>query len=384
MDETLAHPNSNEDCKPCPKGVPMWMATFADMAILLMAFFVLLIAFNKTEKGGAQMTAGSEEGNFGVQNELPVVSRPKGESAIAKSFSPAQVDRTLVKIVREVTTDIRPPKDTPLTRLNRENRFKRNAEIELLEEALAKEIATNRVRVIAGKFKTIVEIPSQDFGGEERRGDYKASGFKVRERDLQIYAKVAEVQAEIEAELEIQHVRQKMRDGEPDSSGKQASMEDQFEIVKQALAAEINRGQAEVIKDEERIIIRLAEHGSFPSGSALIKPSFKRILSKLALSLQEVSGEIMVEGHTDGVAFNGSGVISDNWDLSVLRATTVVRLLQSKYGLDPAKMVAAGRSEFKPVADNSTKDGRAANRRTRIVILPQLDQFFKLLEKPKG
>jgi chemotaxis protein MotB len=84
------------------------------------------------------------------------------------------------------------------------------------------------------------------------------------------------------------------------------------------------------------------------------------------------------------VAFNGSGVISDNWDLSVLRATTVVRLLQSKYGLDPAKMVAAGRSEFKPVADNSTKDGRAANRRTRIVILPQLDQFFKLLEKPKG
>ena len=124
------------------------------LAILLMAFFVLLIAFNKTEKGGAQMTAGSEEGNFGVQNELPVVSRPKGESAIAKSFSPAQVDRTLVKIVREVTTDIRPPKDTPLTRLNRENRFKRNAEIEMLEEALAKEIATNRVRVIAGKFKT--------------------------------------------------------------------------------------------------------------------------------------------------------------------------------------------------------------------------------------
>ncbi|MEN9497998.1 MAG: hypothetical protein RL750_897, partial [Bacteroidota bacterium] len=79
----------------------------------------------------------------------------------------------------------------------------------------------------------------------------------------------------------------------------------------------------------------------------------------------------------------GSGPISDNWDLSVKRATTVVRLLQKQYGLDPAKMVAAGRGEFAPIADNSTKEGRAANRRTRIVVLPQLDQFFKLLETPK-
>ena len=368
MDETLAHPNSNEDCKPCPKGVPMWMATFADMAILLMAFFVLLIAFNKTEKGGAQMTAGSEEGNFGVQNELPVVSRPKGESAIAKSFSPAQVDRTLVKIVREVTTDIRPPKDTPLTRLNRENRFKRNAEIEMLEEALAKEIATNRVRVIAGKFKTIVEIPSQDFGGEERRGDYKASGFKLRERDLQIYAKVAEVQAETEAELEIQHVRQKMRDGEPDSAGTQASMEDQFEIVKQALAAEINRGQAEVIKDEERIIIRLAEHGSFPSGSALIKPSFKRILSKLALSLQEVSGEIMVEGHTDSVPMAYNERFRSNWDLSAARAAAVVDYLLGVTPQVRGRIMASGMADIRPLMSNETTIGRSRNRRIEVIM----------------
>jgi chemotaxis protein MotB len=74
-------------------------------------------------------------------------------------------------------------------------------------------------------------------------------------------------------------------------------------------------------------------------------------------------------------------VIADNWDLSAMRATTVVRLLQTKYGLDPARMVAAGRGEYRPIADNSTKEGRSANRRTRIVVLPQLDQFFKLLEK---
>ncbi len=88
----------------------------------------------------------------------------------------------------------------------------------------------------------------------------------------------------------------------------------------------------------------------------------------------------MVEGHTDNVPFRGNASLIDNWDLSVKRATTVVRLLQKEYGMDPAKMAAAGRGEYQPITDNDTAEGRAANRRTRIVILPQLDQFFKLLE----
>jgi chemotaxis protein MotB len=89
--------------------------------------------------------------------------------------------------------------------------------------------------------------------------------------------------------------------------------------------------------------------------------------------------EFMVEGHTDNVPFK-SGVLLDNWDLSVKRATSVIRILQNEYGLQPSHMTAAGRSEYIPVTDNNTAEGRAANRRTRIVILPQLDQFFQLLE----
>jgi chemotaxis protein MotB len=89
-----------------------------------------------------------------------------------------------------------------------------------------------------------------------------------------------------------------------------------------------------------------------------------------------------VEGHTDNVPYR-SGVLLDNWDLSVKRATSVVRILQKQYGLDPAKMAAAGRSEYNPLTDNLNAENRTANRRTRIVILPQLDQFFKLLEPKK-
>ena len=86
----------------------------------------------------------------------------------------------------------------------------------------------------------------------------------------------------------------------------------------------------------------------------------------------------------DNLALIGPTGVEDNWDLSVKRATSVVRVLQKEYGMDPAKIAAAGRGEYKPIADNSTKEGKAANRRTRIVILPQLDQFFKLLEPNKG
>ena len=90
----------------------------------------------------------------------------------------------------------------------------------------------------------------------------------------------------------------------------------------------------------------------------------------------------MVEGHTDNVPYR-SAVLLDNWDLSVKRATSVVRILQNQYGLDPAKMAAAGRGEYSPLRDNTNAENKAANRRTRIVILPQLDQFFKLLEPQK-
>jgi chemotaxis protein MotB len=109
------------------------------------------------------------------------------------------------------------------------------------------------------------------------------------------------------------------------------------------------------------------------------------VLGKVAAVLQNQPDiEFMVEGHTDNVPYKGNAVLLDNWDLSVKRATAVVRILQNKYGLDPSKMAAAGRSEYKPVSDNSSKEGKAANRRTRIVILPQLDQFFKLLEPKQG
>jgi chemotaxis protein MotB len=134
--------------------------------------------------------------------------------------------------------------------------------------------------------------------------------------------------------------------------------------------------------DKGVVYIDISDKLLFKSGSYDITERAKEVLGKVATVLNNQPNiEFMVEGHTDNVKY-ARGVLLDNWDLSVKRATAVVRVLQDQYHIPPARMTAAGRSEYIPVADNASVDGKAANRRTRIVILPQLDQFFKLLEQP--
>lgn len=133
--------------------------------------------------------------------------------------------------------------------------------------------------------------------------------------------------------------------------------------------------------DKGVVYIDISDKMLFKSGSYDITSRANEVLGKVAAVLKNQPGiEFMVEGHTDNVTYKGNSFLLDNWDLSVKRATAVVRILQNQYGLNPAYMAAAGRGQYKPLADNSTAEGRSSNRRTRIVILPQLDQFFKLLE----
>ncbi len=147
----------------------------------------------------------------------------------------------------------------------------------------------------------------------------------------------------------------------------------------------INDEDINIKIDKGVVYIDISDKLLFRSGRYEVTPQARTVLGKVAQVLKNQPDlEFMVEGHTDNVPYR-SGVLLDNWDLSVKRATSVVRILQNEYGLEPSKMAAAGRSEYKPVTDNATAEGRAANRRTRVVILPQLDQFFQLLEpKPQG
>ncbi|APY10758.1 cell envelope biogenesis protein OmpA [Seonamhaeicola sp. S2-3] len=131
--------------------------------------------------------------------------------------------------------------------------------------------------------------------------------------------------------------------------------------------------------DETVVMISISDKMLFNSGSYVVSSKADKILTKLAEVINsEPSLDVMVEGHTDSRGIN-TDKIKDNWDLSVLRATSVVRRLQHKFNVAPEQLIAAGRSSYQPIADNSTWQNRAKNRRTRIVILPNIDKFFALM-----
>ncbi len=130
------------------------------------------------------------------------------------------------------------------------------------------------------------------------------------------------------------------------------------------------------------VYVSISDRMLYDFGSYNVSSEAKGVLEKVAKVVNDNPDiDIMVEGHTDNKEVKSTASYKDNWDLSTLRATAVVRLLQDSYNVDPKRMTAAGRSSYVPLADNSSEEGRAKNRRTRIVILPKLDQFFEMIEE---
>lgn len=153
--------------------------------------------------------------------------------------------------------------------------------------------------------------------------------------------------------------------------------------LKSVLSNGIDDRDVEVKVDKTVVMINISDKMLFSSGSAKISPNANTVLGKIAQIIQSRPElEVMIEGYTDNVNIS-TDCISDNWDLSVRRATSVVRILQQNFHIDPNKLIAAGRSEYNALASNSTAEGRATNRRTRIILMPKLDQFYDLLDPDK-
>lgn len=130
------------------------------------------------------------------------------------------------------------------------------------------------------------------------------------------------------------------------------------------------------------VFISIADKLLFKSGSYVVSDKAKDVLAKVAKVINDKpTFECMVEGHTDNVPFTGNSVLTDNWDLSVKRSTAIVRVLTKDLGVKPSQLIAAGRGEFIPLVENKTAENRATNRRTRIVILPKIDEFYEMIEK---
>lgn len=150
--------------------------------------------------------------------------------------------------------------------------------------------------------------------------------------------------------------------------------------VQDALLGFENNGLT-IEQKKGKVYVSLDESLLFASGKYDIEKKGKEVLNNLGAVLEKNADvNVLVEGHTDNVPLNGTGVLKDNWDLSVKRATSVVKILLEKTKVDAQRLTAAGRADYVPIATNDTKEGRAKNRRTEIILTPKLDELFKLLK----
>ena len=138
----------------------------------------------------------------------------------------------------------------------------------------------------------------------------------------------------------------------------------------------------EVNVEKGVVFISIADKLLFKSGSYMVSDKAKEVLAKVARVVNDKpTFECMVEGHTDNVPFTGNAILLDNWDLSVKRSTAIIRVLTKELKVNPAQLIAAGRADYIPLVENNSAENRAKNRRTRIVVLPKIDEFYDMIEK---
>jgi len=348
---------------------------------------------------------GSLKNSFGVQRLIPVVESPKATSLIAKHFSPAVAEPTPLNTIRQQTTDDRKENVDPKTDVS-------PAAAEALEKAkqqLAQEINRGEVQVKVENDKVVVEMVAPLTGGASgpdgqqkggnsssgnQQGGSSASGSQqggggatgaqqagaasagakqagtVPQGEIEFFAKVADLQASSQAPVEVRDNRSGGASGKGDSGnqGGPANADAELQRIRESLAKEIQAGKAEVERDGARVIIRLAEQGSFRSGSADLQPAFTQLLDQVGKTIAQSNGRIYIEGHTDNVPVVFNERFRSNWDLSGARAGAVADRISGVSGITPGRMSVSGYADTRPLENNNTAAGRSRNRRIEIIV----------------
>ena len=362
------------DCPACPAMAPAWMATFADMATLLMAFFVLILSFVEMETPSIfKEVSGSMSNSFGVQREVPSVEPPMGQNIIAQNFRTSKVDPSIVVNVSEETTE-KEPTDEELKSTSLAGTAETNSDAEVLREALAQEIAKGQVEVTTQDDKVVVITKVNDQSPSvQSTEEAPLSGGVLTDEVLEIYAKVAEAQSQVASEVIV--AQNQLGGGSSDSSGpglnpenKDREIEDQLKRIKANLKSQIAQGQANVERIGDQILIQLSTQNSFRSGFAELRPDFVPTLAAVATTIASENSKVTVSGHTDNIPIAFSDRFQSNWDLSAARAAAVADFFIDRDAVEQTRLDVVGFADTKPVADNASPEGRAQNRRIEILI----------------
>ena len=354
------------DCPKCPGMAPAWMATFADMATLLMAFFVLILSFVEMEDPSIfKEVSGSSTNVFGVQREIPSVEPPIGTNIIAQNFKSSKATPSVN--VQEDTTE-QEPTDRELKTTEKTSFSDTASDIENLKRTLAKEIAQGKVEVFDENGTLMVTVKGTENDSLTSDEDNDSDQGQVDQDILNLYSKVADAQAVLESPIEVEYDQGPSEESGLKAAEREEQLQDQLQKLKADLRSEIQQGLANVEKVGDQILISLSAQGSFRSGFAELQTGFLPTLRSVGESISTATGKVTISGHTDDVPIAFSDRFDSNWDLSAARAAAVADYFFNTTEIDDQRVSVFGYADTKPVASNQTPQGRSENRRIEILI----------------
>ncbi len=393
-----------EDCPKCPPaGAPAWMATFADMATLLMAFFVMILSFAEMNVPKFKQIQGSLKNSFGVQRLIPIVEQPMGTSIISQNFSPSPSPSITETLTTETTQIEQPKLKIPSDVKDSEgaNELAEGKEDEeglggeskdgsgdsdalaaaqKLAEAIEKIGQAAGVAVSTLNDKVVVDLNAQGDTTTEMKEKFKKVGQAVSLAGLatgqaeqevlyggldEKLTELIEFVSELESEL-------KKLSGEAEDKGvmKQAQSQRKAQSaakeLKVKLQDQIDRGAVNVETRDNKVFITVGTGGAFPSGSANLTPQAQEIIDQITQVSDGQNNSIKVAGHTDDVPISFGALYRDNWDLAAARAASVVQEVEQSGLIEQGRLQAISYGETQPIASNASSEGREKNRRIEI------------------
>ena len=396
-EEVELEEEEQEECPKCPPvGAPAWMATFADMATLLMAFFVLILSFAEFNVPKFKQISGSLKNAFGVQKVIPVVEQPKGTTVIEMNFSPSPSPSVTEEMTQQTTQQEQREVEIKSNDKDAENGndldnggtdaesgsgdSSENLTATQLANALQDAIEKGQVELQSDGEQVVVNFPENENTEKDlpsllqetlaaldeasaATGESEGVLFGGLEQQLkELFSKISEQESQIK---ELSNLASGAGDdGDEDKKAKASIATDLLEV---ALRQEIADGLVEVERRDGKVFVTVGSGGAFPSGTADLTSQAQEIIQRISFNALKSSSKLTVTGHTDNVPISG-GLYRDNWDLAAARAASVVQAVQNTGMVAASNLQAVSKGENDPVASNNTAAGRELNRRIEIEI----------------
>ena len=394
-DEIELEEEEQEECPKCPPvGAPAWMATFADMATLLMAFFVLILSFAEFNVPKFKQISGSLKNAFGVQKIIPVVEQPKGTTVIEMNFSPSPSPSVTEEMTQQTTQQEQREVEIKSKDKDAENgneldnggndtgsgNSSENLTANQLANALRDAIEQGQVELQSDGEQVVVNFPENENTEKDlpsllqetlaaldeasaATGESEGVLFGGLEQQLkELFSKISDQENQIK---ELSNLASGAGDaGDEDKKAKASIATDLLEV---ALRQEIADGLVEVERRDGKVFVTVGAGGAFPSGTADLTSQAQEIIQRISFNALTSTSKLTVTGHTDNVPISG-GLYRDNWDLAAARAASVVQAVQNTGMVAASNLQAVSKGENDPVASNDTAVGRELNRRIEIEI----------------